>query len=126
MCTVTELDVSNAQVGATLESIATSDIVHEAAMNDDIALIQLQKNDKTQEKLKTQQTENLVNCEVQCGLSLTDPTNGQDNLSLSQSVSEQDQNKEVQFEEKIEEKNSAQKGCGVKQTITMLGYVILF
>jgi hypothetical protein len=119
MCTVTELDVSNAQVGASLESINTSEIVHEAAMTDDMSLIGLQKNDKLPEKMKSQQTENLVNCEVQCEMSLNDPPNQQDDLNM------QDQNKAVQFEEKIEAKNSALKGSGVKQTITMLGYINL-
>jgi hypothetical protein len=112
MCTVTELDVSNAQVGTSLESINTSEIVHDAAMTDNMSLIGLQKNDKP-EKMKGQQNENLVNCEM----SLTDPPNHQDDLNL------QDQSK---FEEKIEAKNTTIKGSGVKQTITMLGYVFLF
>jgi hypothetical protein len=119
MCTVTELDVSNAQVGASLESINTSEIVHDTVMTDDMSLIGLQKNDKP-EKMKGQQTENLDNCEVQCEMSLTDQPNHQDDLNL------QDHSKEVQFEEKIEAKISTIKGSGIKQTITMLGYDFSF
>jgi hypothetical protein len=119
MCTVTELDVSNAQVGTSLESINTSEIVHDAVMTDGMSLIGLQKNDKP-EKVKGQQTENLVNCEVQCEMNLTDPPNHQDDLNL------QDQSKGVQFQEKTEAKNATIKGPGVKQTITMLGYVFFF
>lgn len=120
MCTVTELDVSNAQVGASLESINTSEIVHNASMTNDMSLIGMHKSDKLPEKMKDQQTENLVNCEVQCEMSLTDEPDQQDDLNMH------DHSKGVQFEGKIEAKNSSLKGSGVKQTITMLGYIFLF
>jgi len=112
---VTELNVPSGQVDGALDSINTPDMVQDSNLNDDMSLIELQKTDKSGDKIKTD--ESLVNCQVQCEMNLTEHAQQQEDLNLNQNV--HDPNKESPLEENNEAKSSAQKG-NAKHSVTML------
>jgi hypothetical protein len=110
--------VPSAQVN--LDSISTSEIVQDTNLSHQMNLIELEKSAKSDDKLKSQPNESLVNCEVQCEMNLTVHNQQQNELTLSQSV--QDQSKGTSFEDKLDDKSSnANKGANGKQAVTMLG-----